>query len=593
MRVLWITLFTISGWMACAADISAVRAADPRNIVNGLRIPSENYADQPYVVVTSNGAWVCTLTTGKGLEGQQGQHVVATVSRDQGKSWSELVAIEPDSGPEASWATPLLTPYGRIYVFYVYNGDNIVTLPGSDRRVRSDTHGWYAFRYSDDEGATWSAQRFRIPIRVTEIDKGNPWRGEVCHFWGIDKPEIKGDKAYFAFTKLGKFFMRDGEGWVVEASNILTERDPDKLEFLLLPEGDKGIRNPALGSVQEEHNLVPLTGNDLLCVFRTANGVPAQSYSRDNGLTWSLPESMTFAPGKRTFKTPRACPKVFVTSEGKYLFWYHHHGGKSWAGRNPAFLSGGVLNADGFIHWSEPELVLFDPNAAIRMSYPDLIEHEGHFWLTEAQKTVARAHPLDRAMLDGLWNQAEVKEVCTNGMLLEKKDDGDAASRPTVPRGFGDLAYGGLTVELWLNLTDAGSGQTLFSTMTEDGCGVRVATSELGGRPTLAIELGDGSRTALWHTDPGVIEAGKRHHVVFVCDFSAAVIAVIADGVFCDGGTVRPYGWGRLPLEMGDVTGAFQAFLAPSVQGLRLYNRALRTTEAIGNYRAEVGSNRR
>ena len=109
MRVLWITLFTISGWMACAADISAVRAADPRNIVNGLRIPSENYADQPYVVVTSNGAWVCTLTTGKGLEGQQGQHVVATVSRDQGKSWSELVAIEPDSGPEASWATPLLT----------------------------------------------------------------------------------------------------------------------------------------------------------------------------------------------------------------------------------------------------------------------------------------------------------------------------------------------------------------------------------------------------------------------------------------------------------------------------------------------------
>ena len=213
MRVLWITLFTISGWMACAADISAVRAADPRNIVNGLRIPSENYADQPYVVVTSNGAWVCTLTTGKGLEGQQGQHVVATVSRDQGKSWSELVAIEPDSGPEASWATPLLTPYGRIYVFYVYNGDNIVTLPGSDRRVRSDTHGWYAFRYSDDEGATWSAQRFRIPIRVTEIDKGNPWRGEVCHFWGIDKPEIKGDKAYFAFTKLGKFFMRTEGGW--------------------------------------------------------------------------------------------------------------------------------------------------------------------------------------------------------------------------------------------------------------------------------------------------------------------------------------------------------------------------------------------
>lgn len=69
---------------------------------------------------------------------------------------------------------------------------------------------------------------------------------------------------------------------------------------------------------------------------------------------------------------------MFVTSEGKYLFWYHHHGGTSWSGRNPA-SSGGVLNAEGVIQWSEPELVLFDPNPAIRMSYPDLIEQGGPF----------------------------------------------------------------------------------------------------------------------------------------------------------------------------------------------------------------------
>lgn len=591
MRGLWVVFFSVLVWTVGAADLSAVRAADPRNIANGLRIPSEGYADQPYVVVTSNGVWVCTMTTGKGLEGQQGQHVVATVSRDQGKTWSELVPIEPDSGPEASWVTPLVTPYGRIYAFYTYNGDNIVTLPGSERRVRSDTHGWYAFRYSDDDGMTWSAQRFRIPLRVTAVDRGNPWRGEVCHFWGIDKPKVKDGKAYFAFTKLGQFFMRDGEGWVVEASNILAERDPDKLEFRLLPEGDKGIRNPELGSVQEEHNLVPLAGSDLFCVFRTENGTPGQSYSRDNGLTWTLPEPMTYGPGQRVLKTPRACPKVFVTSEGKYLFWFHHHGGKSWSGRNPAFLAGGVRHADGFIRWSEPELILFDANVAIRMSYPDLIEQEGRFWLTETQKTVARVHPIDRTVLDGLWSQGQVKGVCTNGLLLEKIDEGHVASRPTVPRGFGDMVNGGTTIELWLNLADAGSGQPLFSTMADDGRGVRVVTSELGGRPTLAIELGDGARAAVWHTDPGVIQAGKRHHVVFVCDFSAAVVTVIADGVFCDGGMGRQYGWGRLPLEMGDVKGTFQAFLAPAVQGIRLYNRALLTAEAIGNYRAVTGTN--
>ena len=88
MRGLWVVFFSVLWWTVGAADLSAVRVADPRNIVNGLRIPSEGYADQPYVVVTSNGTWVCTLTTGKGLEGQQGQHVVATVSRDQGNTWS-------------------------------------------------------------------------------------------------------------------------------------------------------------------------------------------------------------------------------------------------------------------------------------------------------------------------------------------------------------------------------------------------------------------------------------------------------------------------------------------------------------------------
>jgi hypothetical protein len=542
--------------------------------------------DQPYVVVTSNGAWVCTLTTGKGLEGQQGQHVVCVVSRDQGQTWSEPVALEPDSGPEASWVTPLLTPYGRIYAFYTYNGDNVVTLPNSDKRIRADTHGWYAFRYSDDEGATWSPQRYRIPLRVTDVDRGNPWRGEVCHFWGIDKPKVKDGKVFFAFTKLGKFFMLDGEGWVVSSENLLTERDPDKLSFRLLPDGEKGIRSPTLGSVQEEHNLVPLAKSDLFCVFRLDGVTPGQSVSRDYGATWSLPEAMTYGPGKRTFKTPRACPKLFMTSEGKYLFWFHNHGGKLWSGRNPAFLSGGVLKDDGFIHWSEPEIALFDPAPAIRMSYPDLIEQGGKFWLTETQKSAARAHPLDRALLDGLWGQGPSAGVCRDGLLLEKALAGDAASRPAVPKEFGDLARGGLTVELRFTLETGAPGQTLFSTQEKDGRGVRVVTSELGAQPTLQIELGDGARVASWHTDPGAVQAGKLHHVVFVCDFSAAVIAVIADGVFLDGGTARQYGWGRLPLELGEVRGAFQALVSPAVQTLRLYGRPLRTAEAAANFRA-------
>lgn len=585
MRI--ILLITLAGAVAArAADIQSVRAADPRNFHNGLRIPAESYADQPYVVIPSNGWWVCTLTTGKGIEGQQGQHVVSTVSRDQGKTWSEPVDIEPDSGPEASWVTPLITPYGRIYAFYTFNGDNIVTLPNSDRRIRADTHGWYAFRYSDDNGLTWSAQRYRIPVRVTDVDRGNPWRGEVCHFWGIDKPKVSNGTVFFAFTKLGRYFMLDGEGWVVKSENLLTERDPDKLVFSLLPEGGRGIRNPALGSVQEEHNLVPLAGEGLFCVYRLEGGTPAQAYSRDGGATWSLPTAMTYGPGARAVKTPRACPKLFVTSEGKYLFWYHHHGGFRWAGRNPAFLSGGLLGPDGVIRWSEPELVLFDPNPAIRMSYPDLIEQDGRFWLTATQKSVARAHALDRTLLEGLWNQGTASNVCEKGLVLAKANRGDAPVSPVAPKSFGDLTHGGLTVDLWTHLTDTAPGQTLFSTLDPAGQGVRVATAEIAGAPTLAIELCDGARTAVWHTDPGVVRLGRPLHTVFICDFAASIVAVVADGVFLDGGAVRQYGWGRLPPDLGEVRGAAHARSAAVVRSLRLYDRPLRVSEAVANFKA-------
>src|SRR4051812_28405193 len=85
---------------------AAAPRSDPRDIRHGLSLPSEGYCDQPYVVVLPDGRWLCTMTTGKGAEGQRGQHVVSTTSADRGKTWTPLVDIEPVDGPEASWAVP-------------------------------------------------------------------------------------------------------------------------------------------------------------------------------------------------------------------------------------------------------------------------------------------------------------------------------------------------------------------------------------------------------------------------------------------------------------------------------------------------------
>ena len=56
-------ILLLASAILCAAD-----GKDPRNITGGWEIPSEGYADQPYIVKTDDGAWLVVLTTGKGAQ---------------------------------------------------------------------------------------------------------------------------------------------------------------------------------------------------------------------------------------------------------------------------------------------------------------------------------------------------------------------------------------------------------------------------------------------------------------------------------------------------------------------------------------------
>ena len=91
---------------------------DNRHIASGFEIPTERYSDQPYVVKTEDGAWLCTLTTGGGVEGASGQHVIATRSIDQGRTWSAPVACgnrQTDPKPPTPCLSKCLAR--RIYLF--------------------------------------------------------------------------------------------------------------------------------------------------------------------------------------------------------------------------------------------------------------------------------------------------------------------------------------------------------------------------------------------------------------------------------------------------------------------------------------------
>ena len=73
---------------------------DMRNITTGLEIPTITYSDQPYIVKTEDGAWLCCVTTGVGREGEPGQIVTTMRSIDQGYSWSPRSRLNRRTGPK-------------------------------------------------------------------------------------------------------------------------------------------------------------------------------------------------------------------------------------------------------------------------------------------------------------------------------------------------------------------------------------------------------------------------------------------------------------------------------------------------------------
>jgi hypothetical protein len=565
--------------------LMAQETRDWRNIENALsEIPNENYVDQPYVVVAKNGDWVCVLTTGPGSESQKGQHLAASISSDQGGSWSELIDIEKTEDPPSSWGIPYVTPYGRIYVFYTFNGDDINSFPDGKPLNHNTELGWYCFKYSDDNGKSWS-DRYRIPMRKTTVDYLNPWNGEVQLFWGISKPFNHENIMYFSFTKMAIHPQDMGEGFLYKSENINFEKDPAKIKWELLPEGNTGISYTPLGVTQEEHNVVPLNNGNLYCMYRTSEGYPAHSYSKDNGKTWSTPEYATYADG-RVIKNPRACPRVFKTSNGKYLLWYHNNNIKGYKGhRNPVWIAGGI-EIDGKIKWSQPEILLYGPEGIFGMSYPDMIEENGDYWITETQKTIARVHLIDNKLLEGVWSQRLVERKVTQGLIFERNNI-PSKTNLTSPKLTG-LKEGSLSIELLLDVNELEFGHVILENIDKEGNGVTIRVTP---ERTIELTLSGNEQKASLDTDPGMVTEGVNH-IVFNIDGEANLITSVVNGKLCDGGRYRLQGWSWFPSEINQINGNGILRVASQFNGkvkmLRIYEKYLTTTEAISNYRSEV-----
>lgn len=600
---------------ACIPDgvfkemLRADQAYDWRLLTNGTIIPTLSYADQPYVVKADDGALVCVVTTGQGHEGDAGQHVAVLRSTDDGKTWSDPVAVESPANPESSYAVLLKVSTGRIYCFYNYNEDNIrevpTVFPGNPPTFRMDTLGYHVFKYSDDHGCSWSENYYKVPIRETEVDRENTTGGKIRFMWNVGRPFVLDGAAFISIHKVSGFgdgFLAGSEGWLVKSENILTETDPEKILWETLPEGETGLRTPPGGGpVSEEQSYAVLSDRSIYCVYRTIDGWLAESYSRDAGRHWSVPQYKCYADGRR-MKNPRAAAFVWRCRNGKYLQWFHNHGGRfigehgldepvksPYEDRNPVWISAGI-ETDGpdgkRLEWSQPEVLLYDDDPLIRMSYPDMIELDDGMYITETQKNIARIHKIDPAFLDKLFGQFEAESAPEeeDGLLVIEKG-GCTVPMPALPKfvqrdrrradaGKVDLRQG---FSILLQCAVPGA-ETLLDNRTKSGIGFALRVT---GEGALEWVMSDGQSKSLHDTAAGVIPFDRPCLLAVVVDGGPKIVSFVINQQFYDGGDDRQFGWSRFSAEFASAQGSASLQVSPAVRCGKIYGRALMTCEAI------------
>jgi hypothetical protein len=105
---------------------------------------------------------------------------------------------------------------------------------------------------------------------------------------------------------------------------------------------------------------------------------------------------------------------------------------------------------------------------------------------------------------------------------------------------------------------------------------------------TVELALNDGKTESRWASDPETVQAGKLHHIAVIVDGGPKVISFVIDGKLNDGGDSRQFGWGRYNPHLQSANGDSKLRIGSGVKRLCIYNRYLRTSEAVASFRAGI-----
>jgi len=204
---------------------------------------------------------------------------------------------------------------------------------------------------------------------------------------------------------------------------------------------------------------------------------------------------------------------------------------------------------------------------------------------------VARVHEIDASLLEGLWRQLESDKKSASAKLPAPAASFSASEfsngRARVPRVPPLIAGQGFSLELQVRIDNPAAGQSLLDATDASSRGWQVRTVH---DRRLEIVLSDGKTSARWASDSGLVQAGRKQHVVITVDAGPKTITIAVDGKLCDGGPDQPYGWGRFDAALVDANAEGEPALRSTPPGamthLRFFDRPLRNFEAVALARA-------
>jgi hypothetical protein len=288
---------------------------------------------------------------------------------------------------------------GRIYVFWNQNTGAVGT--------RQDLNSIMAYRWSDDDGVTWSDQIHTRKIPKAAISDPDP---EVLENWVVYQAPIitrrgevvVGFGRFAPSERAQRFLFENGcECAFLRFDNILAESDPAKLTITAWPENGIGLRVPwpekPEVSCAQEPTIQDLSDGRMICVMRTATGFVYFSLSPDGGRSWDEPRPLRFAPGGPEIRQPVAPCPLYKLSDGRFVLVFHNNSGYANGGpgpcgsgvnRRPAYVAVGreICHPDHPLMFGEPRVVadnggIVDNDKTEICTYTSLFESEGEVFL--------------------------------------------------------------------------------------------------------------------------------------------------------------------------------------------------------------------